>query len=549
MSARQVMPNGSVAAVDIPTQAAVSGTGNGVVPMAATPAPSPAPTAPQQAVARNLSSALFVQGLIWAISWAMNLYLPNYLGAVGLGYFQQASAWVANFGTLIALGVSMMLLREVAREPARAGEFLAGALLIRVVTSALIFLAALLIIPLLNKPLVFSQLIFLLLGAAIIGWLSDVFASTLQGLNRMGRGALGTLCDKALGALLVLVCIWQKLPYVAIGVAAVVATVAAFLVNASAFRTLLPTLRMPDANMLRLLAIGGLPFLIIGFCRTYYLGADALLLGLLVGDAAAGYYSIPLRLLQMAVVFPSMLCVTLTPTLTRLYREDEPRFRDLLLRVTRFILLLATPLSIAIVLVPHRILFELLPYSAAQYTPSVPVAAVLGCALLCWFLTQIFGTTLIVTGRERSLTIFTVCAMALTFGGLFIAIPIAQQRLGNGAVGAGAVDALVETFMLVAMWFTLPRAYFPLRFLLFNILRCAVAAVPLALLLCLTPPGRLWIGVSILAGGGLYALLCIALKSVEARDLTTLRQMISRGDGKGSEATANPAPEANARVL
>src|SRR5580704_12108558 len=84
------------------------------------------PEAARPRVAHNVATTIAAQILTWAMSFAVILYLPAYLGPAGMGKLSLAGAFAAVLTAVVPLGTSTVLVKEISRNHARAMPLLAA---------------------------------------------------------------------------------------------------------------------------------------------------------------------------------------------------------------------------------------------------------------------------------------------------------------------------------------------------------------------------------------------------------------------------------------
>ena len=81
------------------------------------------------------------------LSLAIVLLLTGHLSVAEFGRYNFVFFYVGMFSVLVEMGMSAILVREMARDRQRAGEILGTGVLIKVALAMLSFLAALLVLP------------------------------------------------------------------------------------------------------------------------------------------------------------------------------------------------------------------------------------------------------------------------------------------------------------------------------------------------------------------------------------------------------------------
>ena len=81
-----------------------------------------------KSMARNAAAMMVSQGMTWASTLLLTIYLPRMLGAADFGKLQFALALTGMFAILGDFGTTMLITREVAREHSRAPAYLSNTL-------------------------------------------------------------------------------------------------------------------------------------------------------------------------------------------------------------------------------------------------------------------------------------------------------------------------------------------------------------------------------------------------------------------------------------
>src|ERR1700722_11929672 len=83
-------------------------------------------------VARNIGSTLITQIFSWAITFFMISYIGRYVHDAGYGRMVVASSYGALLSVLYGMVSGFVLVRDIAREPAKLPELVCAALAIRI---------------------------------------------------------------------------------------------------------------------------------------------------------------------------------------------------------------------------------------------------------------------------------------------------------------------------------------------------------------------------------------------------------------------------------
>ena len=475
-------------------------------------------------VARNVLATLATQLISWGLTFAVTLYLPRYVGDAGLGKLAFAASFVAGFGVMVPLGTSMLLVKEIARDRSRTGELLLAALFLRLPLGILAIGLAVGLVSLLGYSSLTRILVTMAALGMLAGTINDAFGAALQGQENMTRQSVGILVNKFLASVLTIFLIFRHAPLWTLAAIGIWTGLASLLVNASAFRPLLPTLRLPSVVTIRHVALAGLPFMGWTVFQTLYGQTDPIVLSLVTNDKTVGWYAAAFRLIGTTLFLPTALATALLPTLSRLYREDETKFRELARRLLSLVMLCGIPIALVLLLLPDR-LITLLHYPAG-FVHSIPVLRVGSAGVLLWFAGNALGTTIFAADGQARMFRTSVVASLLGIPLCAAGSLLASRYLHNGAIGAIGSDVLLEVYLVWSYTRLLPPGTLT-RESAQMIGRCVVAALPMAALLAfLSAHGwGLW---SLPPCVAVYAGMCVLLGCLKVQDLAMARQAFGR---------------------
>jgi O-antigen/teichoic acid export membrane protein len=481
-----------------------------------------------QRVARNVLATLGTQIVSWALTFAVTLYLPRYVGAAGLGKLTFAYAFMGVFGVLVPLGTSTVLVKEISRDRARTGELLTAVILMRLPLSIAMMGIAIAVVNLLGYSSLLRLLVILAALGTFAGTLNDALSSALQGLENLPRQSVALLVEKFLSAILTMILIFHREPLWTLGAVGLVTGMVSLLVNLSAFRSLLPSLRLPTWITFRGVLTAGLPFMGWSVFQTLYGQTDPIVLKFMTNDVTVGWYSAAFRLVGSTLFLPTAITTALLPTLSRLYRENEDDFVSLARRMFGIVMLCAVPIFIVLLTMPERLIAMM--HYPKEFAGSIPVLRVGSFGSLLWFAGCVLGTLLIARDAQAKMFKLSVWATVLGIPACCLGSWLGNRLCGNGAVGAISSDVALEVFLVASYLRLLPRGMFNNESVLI-LCRAAAASVPMVLLLTLmsryTTLG-LW---ALLPSAILYGILCLALRCFGPTDLALARSLIVRKAG------------------
>lgn len=180
-------------------------------------------------------------------------------------------------------------------------------------------------------------------------------------------------------------------------------------------------------------------FTAIGFLASMFSQVEVLLLSLFAGEAAVGIYSAASKLALMWFAIPESYMRAVFPVMTQLYRHSYNDFRQLLERSVKYLLAVALPLTVGIVVIADKII---LFFYGDDFAASVPVLRGLALIFTTIFLNEVLWRIL-VARDEQHLALRTQIAGVLTKAGIsLLAVPFISY---NGTVLAVLVTQVVYT--------------------------------------------------------------------------------------------------------
>ena len=479
--------------------------------------------------ARNVAVSLVTQLISWVLTFAVTLFLPRYVGDIGLGKLTFASSLVSVFGVIVPLGLSTVLVMEIARDRNRTAELIASALVLRLPLGISMMALAFFGVWLLHYPPITQVLVFVGGLGLLVGMVNDVLYSAHQGREDMTRQSRATLVDKFLAAALILGLIFYRAPLWCFAAVPVITGLVAISVNLQTFGPLLrqSLAALPSLPLLKSVARAGLPFLGWAVFQTLYGQTDPLILSLISGDAAVGWYAVASRLVGTTLFLPAAVTAALLPTLSRLQKEDPDAFAVLSQRMLALVMLGGVPLALLLVCVPDLI-FSLLHYPNG-FTRSVPVLRIGGFGVLFWYAAQVVGTAVIASNGQNRMCRAAIAATVLGVPACFASAFIGHHYFQNGAAGAMFADVITEGCLVFAYLRFLPPGFWGKSAPL--LAKYVVAAVPMTLiLLFLEPHLKLW---AALPAALVYVGMCALLRCFDAEYIFIFRRLIASRQAKG----------------
>ena len=465
-------------------------------------------------IVKNIWVMLVGQLITWAITFVGIIYIPRYLGATDWGRLAIAVAIWSIMSSIINTGTATHLTKEVARSPEKAEELLGTVLIQRLV----IFLFSCLFVAAYIHFMQYSK------ETAILIWIVALYmpaAHTSLTLNSIFLGRevmqylpLMDILSKGLTLTLSLACI-----YAGLGVNAIAATsiVSSSLTAAIQFLILrrYMTIRLTwnTALSFELLRVSW-PYCVSSLVLIIYGEIDKLIMPILVGERAVGWYSIAASLANTLVFIPNILATAIFPALSRGSSQDGSATATRILRKSFDVALITgVPIGLGLAIVASP--FVDLVYQS-KFQESGPVLSVMSIMLIFTYISTVLGRFLVASGRTNEWTVAMIACIVLAFPLNFLLIPWAEQTFSNGAIG-GAIRLLFTEFLMAifSLWM-LPKNTLT-RENAGTALRTFVAGG--AMFAACWYVKDMFIAVTVLVGMVTYGLMILALRVLKPEDI------------------------------
>ncbi len=373
------------------------------------------------------------------------------IGVESLGAYFIALAMVTTIGVLDDVGLTSVVIREVAKAPEKAKQLLRSVIGVKLVTMPFTVLLVL-VLPMLaerSSLLAFydpqtAQLVTLALAIMLADTLSLTLYGVLRGMHQLKYESLGIFVGQILSTLLGAIFLLTgngTLPLL------VTALIAGSVWNAlfsfcHVVRRLGWGAFVPSFAMSRPLLQMSMAFFLSAVFVKAYSYVDSFTLKAVIGDEAVGLYSVAYKLTYAFQFLPLAFVGALYPTLAA-KAGNPPELRRTFLDAEWYLALLAAPIVFGIfALSPEIIQF----FYGIDYAGAASALSILIFVLLFIFLDFPIGSLLNATGRQLTKTAIMGATMVVNIASNLILIP----RMGIDGASTSAVISFV--FMFAAGW-------------------------------------------------------------------------------------------------
>jgi O-antigen/teichoic acid export membrane protein len=164
----------------------------------------------------------------------------------------------------------------------------------------------------------------------------------------------------------------------------------------------------------------GWPFAVFIFFTAIYVSIDIVMLSLMVGDKATGFYSVATKIIIFFILIPTGIGNAVMPAMSEKVKSDFNGFLSLAHSATRYVLILSM-LAVMFNMFLGQEIIRLL--FGKEYAPSGLILMLLSWSLIPSYLNHIWNAMLLSFNKEKNIIIFAAIGAASNISLNLILIP------------------------------------------------------------------------------------------------------------------------------
>ncbi len=389
-----------------------------------------------------------------AIAFVYFALIARAFGTSDTGAYFVALALVTVIAVFDDMGMTPVLIREVAKAPERALHWVRTMIGIKVITIPVTVLIAWFLPQFMGYDLELIWLVRLAILVMLADTLSLSFYGVLRGLHTLKYESVGIFFGQMITAAVGLTLIFTGQATLLLLVLALVlgSTWNLFFSAWQVIRRLGWTVIIPTyADGWKPLKLAFAFFLAAAFVKVYSF-TDSLLLERLIGTDEAGIYAVAYKLTYAFQFLPLAFVGALYPTLSA-QANDKERLKKTLMQSFWYLSVLVVPIVLGIWSLSEEIVVA---FYGIEFAMSAVALQILIFALIFIFLDFPIGSLLNATNRQATKTAIMGVTMIINVVANILLIPT------YGAVGASIAGLISFIFLFAAGWFFATRVL-PLR--------------------------------------------------------------------------------------
>jgi len=362
-----------------------------------------------QRMAKNTFVLSISQILSYLLAFFYTIAIARYLGADGFGILSFALAFAGIFGILADLGLNTLAVKEIAKDKSLAKKYLGNFIFTKIILSIFTILIIALTLNIFNFPAQTIIVVYLVTFSVIFNAFSGIFNSIFQAYEKMEYQSLGQILYSILMLIGVLLAIIYG--FNIIGFAFLYFAFSAILLIYNIIicvKKFIQVILEIDIHFMISKLKEALPFGINGFFVFIYIWADIVLLSLMQGNQAVGWYNAAYKIVTVFMFVQSVTNISVFPVMSQLYVNSKTSLKKLVEKYFKFMLLISFPLGIGITLLSSNIILIIF---GKQYENSVIALQILIWSGIFIFLYTAFAQLFLSAGKQITLTKITGICM------------------------------------------------------------------------------------------------------------------------------------------
>lgn len=373
----------------------------------------------------------------------------RYLGPELFGLLTFGLAFTGIFGLLLDLGLNNLAIRDVARDNSRANEYLSNITCIKLLAGVITFGLTAVAAHTLGYSGETIAVVYLLTLSTIFVAVTASCNAIFQSFEKMEYQSVGAILASLVlltGAIFLVARGAAVIAFAAIYVIANALVLGySFFICTHRFHLFKPEV---DLDFWWPTIRQALPFGLSGVFVTIYFWIDSLLLSLIQGNQAVGWYNAGYRLIFSLLFVSTVFSTAVFPAMSRFHVSARDSLEFMWKEFLRFMLILSIPVAVGTTLLAGRIIALVF---GEGYAPSVAVLQ-----LLIWSLVLIFANATFVRLFESTNKQIVVTKIT----GLLVIVNVAINLVlipKFSYVGASIAILITEFIALVLFFFLAER--------------------------------------------------------------------------------------------
>ena len=469
-----------------------------------------------QRITKNVSVVFISQIVSYLLGFFTIIYTARYLGANGFGIISLALSLSAIFGVIVDMGLNTLMTREIARDKSLSGKYISNASVMKVILAFLTFGLLALAVNIINYSPLISDIIYIITLSVIITSFSGILTSFFQAHEKMEYISVSNILLSVilLSGTIIGIYFGFKIEYFAI--IYVITSIVVFIYNLMIYLLKFSRVKFEfDFSFWKPTLKEAWPFGIIFLSGMLYTYVDSIMLSILKGVEAVGWYSAAYRFMYIALLLPNAVNMAIFPVMSRLYANSSKNDLKMLYeRYSRYMIIIGIPIGLATIFLAKDLI--LLIYGTG-YSESIICLQILVWAIVFTFAGASYVQLLQSINKQMIITKISLVCLVINIILNLILIPHYSY------IGASVATVITEVILVNYIIYMTYRLGYGISYktVLNDLFRVLIAATVMSLFIWYF--NNLNFFVLVISGTIIYLLCLYIVKGIDDVDIGLIR--------------------------
>ncbi|MBM4241663.1 MAG: flippase [Euryarchaeota archaeon] len=464
-------------------------------------------------LAKNTVVLIVSQISSYILAFFYTIYMARYLGAEGFGLLSTAIAFAGIFAVFTDLGLGLITIRDVARDKSLASKYLGNVAIIKTILAFFTFGLIVLVANIFSYPQQTLNIIYLIALNFIFSSFAYMFQSIYQAYEKMEYLSIAQILTSFLMFLGVFIAIYYKFSIIGF---AFIYLIASLVVLAYSFIICIWKFALPkiefDWSFWKYIILEALPISLASIFALVAFRVDTVILSLIKGNLAVGWYTASYRLMEALMFVPSMYAVAIYPIFSKFHITSKESLKLSYKKSFKYLSMIGLPIAVGTTLLADKIIGLIYP---TGFTESILALQILIWTIPIIFLNYVLGASITSINQQRATIRITFICMSINVILNLILIPSFSY------VAASFVTVITELTLFIFYFHLISKYIYKIN-IPRVIIKPIIASMIMGLFIYCV---NLNLGAAILISTIIYFSALIFLKSFSKEDVYLFKQI------------------------
>lgn len=466
-------------------------------------------------IAKN-TTVLFVSQIItYLLGFFITMYTARYLGVEGFGIIGSALALTGIFGVFADLGLGTVMVREVSREKSLGNKYLFNIAFLKFFLAFLMFGLIAITVYLVGYPPIVSNVVYIITLSVLIGGYTGILNAVFQANEKMEFISVGNVLNSGVMLLGTIIGISYGFDIIFFAVLYVISNLAVLFYIFSVYKWKFsfpkPSI---DVNFWKPTLMLAIPLSIVTIFSMIAFRVDTILLSIIKGSVAVGWYTASYRLMEVFLFLPGVFAIAVFPVFSKFHVSSGDSLRFSYQKSFKYLTIISIPIAVGTTILASDII--LLIYKSG-FSESIIILQILIWTIPITFLNSIFGTIIPAMNRQNFLIKVTFISMLFNISLNLLLMPTYSY------LAAAATTVFSELLVFTLCFYVLSKS-FHLISLHKIVLKPVFASIVMGGFLRFS---HLNLFLEILLGAIIYFVVLFLIKILDKEDWDIIKQILN----------------------